>query len=551
MKRLLSLFLLVGLNCWAGVPPAKLIPFFTTPVNSGSSLADVAASFPMDEATGNTTGATRVDKVGGLQWLDKNNNLYGIRGVAGGAVCDGANSAANYLGLTNSLFDQGSGKSFTITFWACCGNGGVLGEWTSTAANDYDYYCQVGGNNNFNAFCIDLGGTSRQCTSTNANAAPGSSSRTFTFCAFGYDAAQQWWWASANAYPKNPLTGVSGVRATGGRGFVCVPHLAIVDDVNYWRRALTQQELTNIYAGGFADTYPFGTTPGTSVANQYGWAVTNSGGVISTTTYNATKALANSFYNSNILAKFSVLMGMPNETLEGALETIVCPVYFQGDGRGIEPAVRPFKNFHSFVNGDVSVNGVTGNGSSKWAQINYLSAATSDLLFQAAACNSGAVIYCYTASSTGCEFGAEDGFASPQFDYAFKVNSTTFNGSAHTTQAWWGYDNGTCYASSAIAGYYGIQRDAINSMNLYFANSTHTHSSIMSTNAVMTSCAQSRSQTFPLWCYFDGNLCGGCTFSGNTISFFGINYVVLSSADSLAAYTGIQTYRTSIGGGFQ
>lgn len=549
--------LLLASHCFAA-GFSESLAFKGQAPSGGSSLASgVAAFFPLDEfATTATSGTNRLDAVGGLVWLDKNNNIASIRGVGGGAAVEPGNSALNYLSVTNAIFDQGSGKSFTVTFWFAGGNGGYIGERTSTAAGDYDYYCDlVGGGNTFSAFANDLAGNPHQATTTNTIPLAVNTAE-FQFCAFGFDNAAQQWWVSCNATPKNPVACTS-VRATGGRGFICIPHLGIIDEVGYWTRSLTQTELTNLYNGGFGDTYPFGKTAGYMLANAYGWQVTNNSGTISTTTYAATKTLCDGMATDGTLSKFSLLMGMPNETLPGAVETIVCSVYETGIGgaaRQIDTAWTPNNTRHNFVNGDVSVNGITGNGVNKW--INLCPFAGCQLMITNP-CDSGAVIYCYTATaSSGVEFAAEDGFAPTAiYDYAFKINST-FGGAAgygpqYTTKGFWGYDNSIAGTTQTTAGYYSIQRSAQNSLSLYFANSLNAHSLLMSTNANMTSCSQSRSGVFPLFCYYDGNLCGGCNFSVNTISVFGINHVHLTSTDSANVYARFQTYRTALGGGFQ
>jgi len=110
------------------------------------------------------------------------------------------------------------------------------------------------------------------------------------------------------------------------------------------------------------------------------------------------------------------------------------------------------------------------------------------------------------------------------------------------TFAWLGDTNSVVVSNTPAPGFYSIQRENSNSFKMYFANAGNAHSLIAS-DTTTTRTTFVRPQHIFLFCYYDGNICGGCNFSSNTINFFANEWNYLSSAQSAAVYARVKAYR--------
>lgn len=231
---------------------------------------------------------------------------------------------------------------------------------------------------------------------------------------------------------------------------------------------------------------------------------------------------------------------------DGIASSILClnPIAPDSLIAALTPFVRgigsdPWTN-HNFVSADLTVNGLIGDASSKYLDtgFNALSGFTTN--------NSGMTIYEYThatSSSTNNDaFGA-------QADNAHCMNLLTHNG-----------PDGQCYVdnynntvgqgrmttSAPGNGYSSANRTASNAASYYFANSTTTHSAIVS----MTTSGGSLPN---LTEYMLALNFAGSVFSSsysNARASFAAFHLGFSAANSLKFYNRIQTLRTSFGGGF-
>lgn len=196
-------------------------------------------------------------------------------------------------------------------------------------------------------------------------------------------------------------------------------------------------------------------------------------------------------------------------------------IYFKGS--------QPWANNGPYVGGDLTINGLTGNASTKFLNTGFNPATVFGSTVQGA-CS----WYAYHTTATGYSIGNDDG-------------TRLFGGAAK-------YTDGRSYAENgAVAneigvnpssgdGFYSNERTSSTVHKFYFATSLSAFAQIGATD---TSAFTAYSSTA---CYVGG--LNSFAFSSDTISYVSFHNG-FTAAQSQAEYNRVQTLRTALGGGFR
>jgi hypothetical protein len=187
----------------------------------------------------------------------------------------------------------------------------------------------------------------------------------------------------------------------------------------------------------------------------------------------------------------------------------------------------------NFVSGDLTVNGLLGNGTTKKLASGFVPSV------EFTGTSGGMTIYNFTASGGGTEqdMGENtDGSNCMQLhiDVAGNAICDCYNDSGGRITA----------SNSGWKGYLSMNKTASNVFKLYKANSTTAHAQLGSTNT-NTSGAPG---TVEIYCFARNNGAGGTSFSTKRLSFSAIHFG-LTSQQSSDLYNAVQQLRTDLGGG--
>lgn len=250
--------------------------------------------------------------------------------------------------------------------------------------------------------------------------------------------------------------------------------------------------------------------------------VTNGGAAPAGGTVTALRTFWNGCITDGTSSKVVVFNPIAPDNLTAAITPFVV-------GAGSDPWTN-----HNFVSGDLTVNGLTGNASTKYLDTGF------SLASFASAQAAGIFSYAYNLTNTGteCDMGA------------YNVQGIIFylklSGNVHTF-------NGTIASNSIVTatpgnGYFCDSRVSSVDHRLFFANSGTSHAQIGATDST------SFTGTLPAFNLyaFDENFNGsvGGTWSSDTLSTLGM-HSGFSAAQSSSFFSRLQTLRTSFGGGFR
>lgn len=189
-------------------------------------------------------------------------------------------------------------------------------------------------------------------------------------------------------------------------------------------------------------------------------------------------------------------------------------------------------NNTNIVSGDLTINGLAGNGSNSYA--------TTGIFPPTSISNDndcGLVLYCYSAG-TGSSNGAYD-IPSATGIYIY------FNNAGTQAVGQLGEDATKVTVSPPGNGYFSVQRVSSTDCRLFFANSSNAHAQIGSTNTT------ARSTAFPNLNFsnfaLDSNI-GFLGYDTSRISFFALTKG-LSSSDDSTLYSLVQSLRQQLRGG--
>ncbi len=205
-------------------------------------------------------------------------------------------------------------------------------------------------------------------------------------------------------------------------------------------------------------------------------------------------------------------------------------------------------NASLFAAGDLTVNGVIGDGASKVIKTGLLPST----LFSSDN-NSGVSLYVHTQTTSQTQWDL--GITNPvTASNVFQLNSR-FN-SPPATVLYDNYDNitfnGEANGAMPVTGFYSCNRVSSTDCRVYAANSTNAWAQYAATIGAVSSSRVFANNAF------NTGICVWSTVAGNGVPF---NYSArrysyisfhdgLTSAEGQMEYNRVQTFRTSIGGGF-
>jgi hypothetical protein len=304
----------------------------------------------------------------------------------------------------------------------------------------------------------------------------------------------------------------------------CIPK-AMIPQVQTYLMAIAAGSVTGGGGGGGGAIMPPVVVPTQQdvVGNWAAQVVTNGGAAPSSGTKAALQTFVNSLYAANLFAKLVVVNCMVPDNLIACLT----PLFNSGLGN------NPWTN-NNFVAGDLSVNGLQGNGTNKYLNtgifFNQFASTISDSV----------ALYNTVASVLSCTMsGSASGTGKMRFGFDTPSLGSYF---ASWTDA---SSFGDGLKVNARLGYMCGVKSAANVRNLYFANSTTPHASIATGN-VNESTVISTVTTY-LFCSNEGG--STASFSNQRFSYYSVG-LALTAADSLNLYNAVQALRTSLGGGF-
>jgi hypothetical protein len=258
-----------------------------------------------------------------------------------------------------------------------------------------------------------------------------------------------------------------------------------------------------------------------TVVNWAARVVTNGGAAPSA----ATKACLSTFCYALDAASLTSLMVSVCCLVPDNLIAAITPLLV-GGGRD------PWLN-QNFLAGDLTVNGLLGNGSTK-----FLETGISPTWIPGMPDSGGCTIYYYTnPNDNGVEIAWNDVVDSHQFALQFYAGTIYFDCYVYSTGR-------ISYAASGFTGYVSGNRIASNSEDIYTANSGTTHGSV-----VHGAGAPGTIGIGEVYCFAANNFGGAAYYSAKRLSFAAIHQG-LTSAQSLAFYNSIQAMRVAFGGGY-
>ncbi len=234
----------------------------------------------------------------------------------------------------------------------------------------------------------------------------------------------------------------------------------------------------------------------------------------------ATVTALSNFYNGLVSDGLVTLVGAVNCCVPDSLIACLTPLLIGG-------GLNPWTN-RNFLAGDLTVNGLVGNGSSKYLQTGVDRSGNNPF--------SGMAFYSYSVGGVGVELGGST--ASAYFQATSKYNDGNnyfFDGAT-----------GVVLVASGLSGFYSQQRVSLVDHRAFFANSTHIFAQIGSTDIISWTGLPIGVPPFVL-----ANSAIGVAgqFSTSCISFAAITFG-MTSAQTNALYARIVTLRTALGGGY-
>ena len=202
----------------------------------------------------------------------------------------------------------------------------------------------------------------------------------------------------------------------------------------------------------------------------------------------------------------------------------------------IATACQPCWTNHNFVSGDLSVNGLQGNGSNKYLDLGSQSSPASTALTL-----TSAGLTCYVPSGGANAVENTCGIANPGACFNLGLNFSNNN-----YFQCWSYSSGSVIWSPGAVkqGFFSGSRTGSGVSNLYFANSTTGFSSVASIATTDGSVASGNMFEFSE--QYGG---GPNAYSSQAHSFFAM-HLGLSSEQTQALYNAVQALRTALGGGY-
>lgn len=236
----------------------------------------------------------------------------------------------------------------------------------------------------------------------------------------------------------------------------------------------------------------------------------------------ATVSAVNTFWNALRTAQIDGKMKAVNCFVPDNLIASITPL-------NVDAGNNPWTNT-AFVAGDLTVNGLKGNGTTKWLNTGFISSASSILHSCALS------VYVHTTATAG-EYYCGAQFAGGNMDAVQSGGVASYNGFIETVAH--------PVTGAGGAGFTMVSRVANANLKMYFGNSTNAFAQTAS-DVVNGASAQPTGAIFA----FCQNLTGAANaFSDGRISFMAISSG-LSLAEGQALFNAVQALRVALGGGF-
>lgn len=311
-----------------------------------------------------------------------------------------------------------------------------------------------------------------------------------------------------------------GTSVAGGQSGNC---LQVRNTVNGDQHGKAYQAITTVAGRIYKLTFYF--KKGTAASGRVSVGTTAMGTEISTATYtDAAWALKTVYFTATGTTTY-ISLGNTDTTTDAITS-------FFDTVSVIEPVLcnDPWTNVN-FVSGDLTVNGLVGNGSSKYLNSGFVSQNCLSLT------SAGITVYLHTTN------------ASNQTDFS-ACSSGTINlyqilqyGGA-TYWDCWNTGAGRATVAGTFTGYMSGNRTAANASNIYRASSGYSHASIASTALTGGALLAEANYAFA-----QNNAGAAVGYSSRRMSFMAA-HDGLASAESSNFYAAIQALRTALGGGY-
>lgn len=349
------------------------------------------------------------------------------------------------------------------------------------------------------------------------------------FIAFGFDATAQQIWISVDngarqtqactdvrATAVAPTIGVLGGSASGAN--------LTVDSIGFWNKTLSSDQIIAMWNNGQGWDYPFDASRGGQVASRWSTRVVTNGGAAPSSAHVAGIAtFVDRLVSAALLAKFRWINVFAPDNLTAAITPLL-------KGLGNDPWANT-----AFVAGDLTVNGLKGDGATKFLDTGCQPAVNtaSNLV--------GFTVY-NTLGNSNNEFeaGSADASFFNSMSLAISYGGNCFFDSPYTATA----AGRTSVANGGWTGYLSANRIAANDARVFRANSSNAHAQLGATN---TNAIAGLVNTFSTY-IFRLNFTGGANWSTKRLSFIAY-HEGLTQAQSLTLYNAVVALRTALGGG--
>lgn len=491
------------------------------------ALADTLVSYwKLDETAGN-----RADSVGSNTLTNVFAGLTAVNGiVTGGVNVGGTNDGLRCA--SNASLQLGTGVSFTIAGWfqpfADPNGKAIFGKWDSVDTNKQEWFLGASAAfANVRLSVKNLANVLVTLTATNTM-----TNGVWHHYAAGFDAPTGLLWLQIDGGAKITQA-CSGVTASTA-SFVLAQFSDLsnnstqcsLDEVGFWKRTLRTSEALQLYNLGAGIQYPFTSSRGTLEANNWSArVVTNGGAAPAAATVTAMATFVDSLITGQIWTKMLAINPIAPDNLTAARTPLLL---------GISSSLWTNSNF---VAGDLTVNGLKGNGSNK-------KLTTGVLTTELTASNHGWTVYGFDVVDTGSDLGAYN--ATTGFSVnVFAAGNTWYDDSNNGG----GANNGRLSPANANwAGYTSCNRVSTSDQRIFIASSTKAHQQLALNSNVVPDELGAVNKEFYAWC-FNNNGGTGLQFSARRNSFYAF-HLGLTLAESAVFYSAVQALRVALGGGY-
>lgn len=261
--------------------------------------------------------------------------------------------------------------------------------------------------------------------------------------------------------------------------------------------------------------------------------VRNGGATPSLATQQALSTFVQTLTAKGLMTKMVLMTALVPDSLIAAATPII-------PGPGNDPWTN-----NNFISGDLSVNGLTGNGSNKYLDTGLIPSAASIL----SSTNAGLTAYVYDNSASVSGYAIACAGAANSSHFALFTSDSV--GTKSDGFIWRFVNTGTDWVQGnkpASGGYFSVNRTSGTQIDMYFGNSSTAHFNLApggggaQTGAIIT---DQRLFAFAL------NSNGSpASYTTNAISFLAVHQG-LTAGDSSNFFSAIQALRIALGGGFR